>query len=539
MIIVVSDIFSNQMIGGAELTSDALLEKGFNNYRKINSLDLSVDFIDQNKDKNWIFFNFFGIKDKNILHIIKNIKNYSVIEYDYKYCSYRLKSKHEDTEGKCECENTPRGKLVALFLANSKNLFFMSQAQKEEYEKVYPILKKHKYSTVLSSSFKSESLKYILSLDTSRKNNKYLILNSDSWVKGRENCIKYAKEHKLEYELISGLEHLDLLKKLADSKGLIFLPNGYDTCPRLVIEAKLLDCDVILNDNVQHKDESWYKDKATIKEHIKKQKELFYNTCLKNSFDVEAVEEKTRFVFIMPGYNVSEWLPRCIDTIKKQEYDNFLAVFIDDLSNDNSFEIFKDLTIGDNRFVGIKNVDKKFALKNINDAIEDVNIQDDDVIILLDADDWLTSSNVLQYLNNFYLQKDCLATYGSYMYYPHGFAGIEPSEYPKEIIENNDYRNDKWRASHLRTFKKKVWDKIEKSDFVDNDGEYYKMAYDQAIMLPILEMVGPKAMYIPNILHVYNVANNLNVSKIKKTEQHDTMLRIRNKKKYERVNFEN
>ena len=46
-------------------------------------------------------------------------------------------------------------------------------------------------------------------------------------------------------------------------------------------------------------------------------------------------------------------------------------------------------------------------------------------------------------------------TYGSYVYYPMGNRGVEPSSYPKEIIDNNQFRQDKWRASHLRTFKTK------------------------------------------------------------------------------------
>ena len=32
------------------------------------------------------------------------------------------------------------------------------------------------------------------------------------------------------------------------AKGLVFLPKGGDTCPRLVIEAKLLGCDIVTND---------------------------------------------------------------------------------------------------------------------------------------------------------------------------------------------------------------------------------------------------------------------------------------------------
>ena len=42
------------------------------------------------------------------------------------------------------------------------------------------------------------------------------------------------------------------------SKGLIFRPLGGDTCPRIVIEAKLLGCDLMLNDNVQHRDEECF-----------------------------------------------------------------------------------------------------------------------------------------------------------------------------------------------------------------------------------------------------------------------------------------
>jgi len=539
MIVVVSDIFSEQMLGGAELTTDALLENGFDNYKKINSTQLTSEIIDDLKEKKWIFFNFFGVSDKNIFDIIKKVKNYSVVEYDYKYCIYRLKTKHEHLENECHCEKTSRGKLIALFLAKSKNLFFMSKGQKEEYENVFPILKKHQSSSVLSSSFTDENLQYILSLNTEDKNNKYIILNSDSWVKGKNKCIEYAKNNGVDYELVSGLSHRELLKKLSTSKGLIFLPNGYDTCPRIVIEAKLLDCDIIINDNVQHKEEEWFQNKETISTYVKKQKQEFYERCLKNKLIYDIKEESTRFVFIMPGYNVAEWLPKCINSIKKQNYDNYLAVFIDDLSDDESYKIFKNLTKDDKRFFGIKNKEKKYALKNIQDGIESLDLKDNDVIILLDSDDWLSSASVLNYLNDFYIKNSCLSTYGSYMYYPYGFVGLEPSSYSNDVIKQNRYREDEWRASHLRTFKKKIWDKIKKEDFIDSDGNYYKMAYDQAIMLPILEMTGPKSMYIEEVLHVYNIANSLNVSKIKEKEQYETMRRIRKKARYERLHYEN
>ena len=112
----------------------------------------------------------------------------------------------------------------------------------------------------------------------------------------------YARKNKLKYELVAGLQHKELLKKLSESKGLIFLPNGYDTCPRIVIEAKLLGCDVILNDNVQHKDELWFNDSLSILNYIEQQKILFYNKCLKQKIVHNRLPEKTKFHFIIPGF---------------------------------------------------------------------------------------------------------------------------------------------------------------------------------------------------------------------------------------------
>ena len=80
-----------------------------------------------------------------------------------------------------------------------------------------------------------------------------------------------------------------------------------------------------------------------------------------------------------------------------------------------------------------------------------------------------------------------------------------------------------------------MWDRIDHKDLQDASGEYYKMAYDQAIMLPLLEMSAGRYGYIPEILHVYNKENPLNVDKIKTQEQVRTAQEIRSKKPYERL----
>ena len=186
-------------------------------------------------------------------------------------------------------------------------------------------------------------------------------------------------------------------------------------------------------------------------------------------------------------------------------------------------------------FKRIKNDEKCYALKNISDAIDASGADDDDIIILLDGDDWLASGLTLGHLNTHYRDSECWMTYGSYVMHPYGVKGPEPSAYPQDIIDNNTYRKDTWRASHLRTFRKKVWDKIDKKDLQDTNGDFYKMAYDQAIMLPLIEMSGDRCKYLEDILHVYNKENPLNVDKIKAQEQVKTAKEIRAKKPYERL----
>ena len=93
-------------------------------------------------------------------------------------------------------------------------------------------------------------------------------------------------------------------------------------------------------------------------------------------------------------------------------------------------------------------------------------------------------------------------------------------------------REDQWRASHLRTFKHKLWKNLKHEDLKDDDGEFYKMTYDQAIILPLLELSADKSRYIDKVMHVYNKTNPLNVDKIKAQKQFDLAQKIRSRKRY-------
>ena len=168
-------------------------------------------------------------------------------------------------------------------------------------------------------------------------------------------------------------------------------------------------------------------------------------------------------------------------------------------------------------------------------ALESEQCEDDDIVILLDGDDWLASARTLCRLSDEYADEECYVTYGSYVYHPVGMRGVEPSAYPDAVIENNSFRQDKWRASHLRTFKYELWKNLNHDDLKDENGQYFKMTYDQAIMLPLLEMASERSRYVPEILHVYNKENPLNIDKNKAQEQYALAQKIRQKTPYRRV----
>ena len=259
-IVFVSDMFASEHVGGAELTTEALIESCPLNVAKIHARDVTMDMLSENIDKFWIFGNHSSLDYNLIPSIVANM-NYSIVEYDYKYCKYRSVEKHAFAENTpCSCHNEPIGKIISAFYYGAKTLWWMSEIQMNKFHTVFPFLAE-KTNTVLSSVFNEKFFSDVKLLKEKYKDHereKYVVVGSTSWIKGTDDAIEYCDKNNLDHEVIWDLQYDKLLDKLAQSKGLVFLPRGGDTCPRLVIEAKMLGCELILNENVQHAKELWF-----------------------------------------------------------------------------------------------------------------------------------------------------------------------------------------------------------------------------------------------------------------------------------------
>ena len=90
---------------------------------------------------------------------------------------------------------------------------------------------------------------------------------------------------------------------------------------------------------------------------------------------------------IIPNYNKSQFVAETINSVKKQTYEAWEAIVIDDFSTDSSLKIINELIVNENRFHLIKNLSNKGANYCRNLGVKKAK---GDYVIFLDSDDILS-----------------------------------------------------------------------------------------------------------------------------------------------------
>ncbi len=239
-VVFVADLFANQFIGGAELTTEALIEACPFESIKVNAKDVTIETLQSYQDCFWVFGNFSQLNMELIPSIVGNIK-YSVLEYDYKFCKYRSIEKHKhETTHKCDCHEQHLGKMVSAFYYGASKVFWMSGKQEDRYIERFPFLEGK--GRVLGSVFSKDDLQMLqfLKTDTDKAGGPTLIQDSESWIKGTQEAVDFCNESGLKYEKFAGLSRIALLNKMATASAFCFLPRAGNTCPRVFFKVKIL-----------------------------------------------------------------------------------------------------------------------------------------------------------------------------------------------------------------------------------------------------------------------------------------------------------
>ena len=250
---------------------------------------------------------------------------------------------------------------------------------------------------------------------------------------------------------------------------------------------------------------------------------------------------ESKFIIVVPVYNAEQWINRCLESILTQDYPNFEVVVIDDHSDDNTWN-----EIAGYGVKSFRNRERNGSgLANIVQGINLLSEDKEDIIVTVDGDDYLADNHVLSYLNEVY-QEDVWMTYGSFkplsgrykntcqdLRETHTFDDLgepvinhlTPATYRKSGV---------WVTSHLRTFKRWLWDLVDDKDLKDEHG-YFKVGWDLAFMYPMIEMADNHVKFISKILYIYNDLNPNCDGRINAEEQIKVGKLIQSKPCYKKI----
>lgn len=235
---------------------------------------------------------------------------------------------------------------------------------------------------------------------------------------------------------------------------------------------------------------------------------------------------------LIPSYNCSEWIERCLESVVAQTYKPAKVLVIDDASTQQTYANKTVELCQKYGFMYLRNDRNMKCPYNLWLGVKVLNPKEEDVIFLLDGDDFLPNEKVFSRYKEVYSDSDVWMTYGNYAPYPRDTGQTPASAYPENVIEKRGFRRHGNLFNHPITFRRFLFDAIPEDDLKNNKGEWFRGGYDFAIIVPMLEMSGrDHYVFLDEVLYSYNAVNpisdsHVNVKLILETDQ----LRTRPKK---------
>lgn len=249
-------------------------------------------------------------------------------------------------------------------------------------------------------------------------------------------------------------------------------------------------------------------------------------SCMPVDEEYKSFGPQRKILVISPLWNAANYIEKNILSVAAQDYDNYEHVLIDDASSDNSLQVILKTIQSlphhlQEKYTVIKNDSNFGAIYNQLSTIQQ-EADPDNIVMLLDGDDWLTNNNtIFHYYNDLYNQGYEF-TYGS-MWSVADNIPLIAQEYPANIKNTRAYRTHwfNWRIpyTHLRTCLARHFLTLDTEKFKVNE-QWMKSGADNPLFYELIEQVDPEKIYCNReIVCCYNDANPLNDYKVRADEQ--------------------
>ena len=177
-------------------------------------------------------------------------------------------------------------------------------------------------------------------------------------------------------------------------------------------------------------------------------------------------------------------------------------IVLDDMSTDTTADHVKSFASKYHLEDKIKVKSRAEKYGETRNTVEECrHLDPEDVVVRLDAGDYITDIGCLEILNHEYITHDPAVIWTDQRW---KFTDINISG-PIEI--DRSFYEQPWRTSHLKTFRVRDFKGLNPKNFMDEDGEWIIIACDQAIFLPMLERARIRkrpVMYIPRTMYHYD-----------------------------------
>lgn len=200
--------------------------------------------------------------------------------------------------------------------------------------------------------------------------------------------------------------------------------------------------------------------------------------------------------------NAERWIDKCLQSIAAQRDLAYplRCLVIDDVSTDRTGEIAREFVAKDPRFVLVTNTERKWQARNTVEGARLVARTPEDVIVLVDGDDWL-ETDALKKIETAY-ERGAWMTYGNYR--TSDFKDSRHGPYPHHVAKSGAFADWTWQATAPRTFKRFLLDELKDEDFL-LDGAWPKVAGDVCVLLPMLQMACERAAPLSGFpVYIYN-----------------------------------
>jgi len=247
--------------------------------------------------------------------------------------------------------------------------------------------------------------------------------------------INYCEKNNINYELIGSSDYYTFLKQLSQNESLVFFPSTLESFCRLVVEARMLGCKLITNENVGATSEDWFDKKGEeligfIRQKQKSVLETFVNIIENKEITFIKPPKLPKISIVTSVYKAEMHIKGFLDDITKQTiFDNCELILINANSPENEKEIItKYLKKYDN--IIYKELDKDPGVYGVwNLGIE------------ISSGDYITNANVDDRRSHHQLEilaRELVNSKNIDLVYSQSFI----TEIPNETFNNNSSKNN-------------------------------------------------------------------------------------------------